>query len=69
MTPPGRVVRGIRRAFRANPGRELTTRDRRLAVQQQASTDTALNTTAANWCLASSLACPDFREKTSIRQQ
>jgi hypothetical protein len=47
MTPPGFVVRGIRRAFRANPGRELTTRDRRLAVQQQASTDTALNTTAA----------------------
>jgi hypothetical protein len=41
MTPPGFVVRGIRRAFRANPGRELTTRDRRLAVQQQASTDTA----------------------------
>jgi hypothetical protein len=23
--PPGRVVRGIRRAFYANPGRELTT--------------------------------------------
>jgi hypothetical protein len=39
--------RGIRRAFRANPGRELTTRDRRLAVQQHASSDTALNTTAA----------------------
>jgi hypothetical protein len=41
MTPPGFVVRGILRAFRANPGCELTTRDRRLAVQQQASTDTA----------------------------
>jgi hypothetical protein len=27
MTPPGFVVRGIRRAFRANPGRELTTRE------------------------------------------
>jgi hypothetical protein len=26
MTPPGRVVRGIRRAFRANSGRELSTR-------------------------------------------
>jgi hypothetical protein len=26
MTPPGFVVRGIRRAFRANPGRELSTR-------------------------------------------
>jgi hypothetical protein len=25
--PPGRVVRGIRRAFYANPGHELTTRD------------------------------------------
>jgi hypothetical protein len=45
--PPGFVVRGIRRAFRANPGRQLSTRNRRLAVQQQASTDTALNTTAA----------------------
>jgi hypothetical protein len=27
MTHPGRVVRGIRRAFYANPGRELTTRE------------------------------------------
>jgi hypothetical protein len=27
MTPPGRVVRVIRRAFYANPGRELTTRE------------------------------------------
>jgi hypothetical protein len=27
MTPPGFVVLGIRRAFRANPGRELTTRE------------------------------------------
>ena len=27
MTPPGFVVRGIRRAFRATPGRELTTRE------------------------------------------
>jgi len=27
MTPPGFLVRGIRRAFRANPGRELTTRE------------------------------------------
>jgi hypothetical protein len=27
MTPPGRVVRGIRRAFRANSARELTTRE------------------------------------------
>jgi len=26
MTPPGRVVRGIRRAF-YNPSRELTTRE------------------------------------------
>jgi hypothetical protein len=26
MTPPGRVVRGIRRAFYVNPSRELTTR-------------------------------------------
>jgi hypothetical protein len=27
MTPPGRVVLGIRRAFRANPARELSTRE------------------------------------------
>jgi hypothetical protein len=27
MTPPGFVVLGIRRAFYANPGRELTTRE------------------------------------------
>jgi hypothetical protein len=27
MTPPGRVVRGIRRAFYVNPSRELTTRE------------------------------------------
>jgi hypothetical protein len=27
MTPPGFVVLGICRAFRANPGRELTTRE------------------------------------------
>jgi hypothetical protein len=27
MTPPGFVVLGIRRAFRANPGRQLSTRE------------------------------------------
>jgi hypothetical protein len=27
MTPPGFVVRGIHRAFRANPGRQLSTRE------------------------------------------